>query len=118
FRGTETDGMATLEVITNYIFVYAFDVPNRGVGSRQAGVHMEVTWWVYDPNRVVPDDQRLWIHASDGYTFNMDCDEALKGLLAPPRKHVLDPGVQPSVNEDPDSAYDPNRSLDVQSTCK
>lgn len=113
-RGTASDG--ALEIVTNYVVVYAFDVSDRGVASRIAGVHSQVTWRVYDSSEYLSEDSGLWLYQSKGYKFNIDCDEAEQGLLAPPQDINGDRPLWDT--EDPDKAYDPNRGLDVEDTCK
>jgi hypothetical protein len=115
-RALKVDGVATLEVITNYVFVYAFEVADRGTGSRLVVVHQETVWRLLDPKRAPAANRGLWIHQTDGYQYNVDCAEAVKGLVAPSRHGVE---VAPrGTAEHPDGFYDPNRSIDVDDTCR
>ena len=122
------NGLTALEVITNYVVVYAFDVPDRGVGSRLALIHQEITWAVYPPKKVAKPDRGLWIMSAPAYVFNIDCSEAERGLLAPSRPDRTatdqpspepdtdpEPGADPDY--DPDQYYDPDRALDIGDTC-
>jgi hypothetical protein len=118
----DDSGTPHLEIITNYVVVYAFDVPDLGPGSRLVVVHEAITWWYYRGERVAPRDRGLWLAGGPGYTFGMDCAEARKGLLAPARPGPEWPGRADPTPEgyDPEawkSYYDRERSLDVQSTC-
>jgi hypothetical protein len=68
--GTAPDG--ALEVATKYVVVYPFDVPDRGVGSRVAGVHQRVTWRMYDPSKSASENSGLWLFQIEEYYFNRD----------------------------------------------
>ena len=96
-----------IDVVTNFVWVYGFDT------QRVVVVHDEVTWRVHETERVFPDQRGLWLVNSHAYMSNVDCTLAARALLAP----AAAPVVHPSGDPDPDTLYDPNRSLDVGQTC-
>jgi hypothetical protein len=116
-RTATDDERHPLELITNFVVAYAFDVPNRGPGSRLALSHFEFTWRFYRPDDVRPADRGLLLYKSSGYAFNVDCAEIAKGLLAPPTGVGTGIGAAAGAQDDPGSYYDPDRSLQIQDTC-
>jgi hypothetical protein len=107
FRLATGTVVPAIEVMTNFVWVYAF--ANQVV----VVVHDEVTWRVYDYDSVFADQRGLWLVDSDVYLSNMDCALIARALLAPapaPTRHGDNP-------QDPAALYDPDRSLDVASTC-
>lgn len=117
-RAGTDDGLRTLEIVTNYVIVYPFDVPDRGPRSRIAIVHKQITWQVYRDGDVRASARGVWLVESKGYTANIDCAAGLKGRLAPWR---MDANPVPRPDEswyDPDSFYDPDRSLDIKGGCQ
>jgi hypothetical protein len=100
---------SAVEVVTNFVWVYAFAAPGLPI----VVVHDEVTWRVFDVEKVFPDQRGLWLIDSNAYMSNVDCSLAVKAFLAPAQAPV----VHPSGERDPDTLYDPARSLDVAKTC-
>lgn len=115
-RAATDDQRHPLEVVTNYVVIYPFAVPDRGPGSRLAVSHVEFTWRVYHSAEVNPADQGLLYHGSTGYMYNIDCQESNNGFLAPPLgDSQTDPGTEQP--EDPDRYFDPSQDLDINSSC-
>jgi hypothetical protein len=111
---TGDEGRPVLEIITNYVVVYPFDVPDTGPGSRVAIRHETSVWWVYRPDTVRAGSLGLWPHDTDWYASNIDCGESRKGLLAP----YLGNGAHPRASREPDAAYyDPDHALDIGNDC-
>lgn len=112
---TGTDRGQPLEIVTNFVVVYPFAVPNTGPNSRLAISHFEYIWWIYHADEVTPDDRGVFFRSSNGYAFNIDCAEVFAGFLAPPtrRQQVTGRGA----TDDPTRYYDPARSLDIDDTC-
>jgi hypothetical protein len=115
-RGITDDGLHPLEIITNYVVVYPFDVQDLGPESRTAVFHVDIVWRIYPEDEVYERDQGLTIEEANNYMYGMDCAEADRGFLAP--SPPLDgPGGLAGPHDDPDSFYDPERSLEVGDGC-
>jgi len=110
----DQDGRSFLAITTNYVVVYPFR-PDRA-RHRLAIVHGEIVFAVYRPTQVTTASRGLWVHSARSYYAGMDCVEMDKGLLAPARLSQT-PGPSASPDGDPNSVYDPNRSLDVSDDC-
>ncbi|WP_203917344.1 hypothetical protein [Rugosimonospora africana] len=113
---TNSNDVREIEIITNYVWVYAFDEPASEPGDNLVVIHDTVTWDVPSTSDVEKSDQGLWVDESESYGSNVDCDEFDKGLIAPGQPQ-MDLGGGGSSTEDPDSMFDPDRSLDISNTC-
>lgn len=111
-RGTTRDGRRALEVITKYVWVYAFE----GAGDRVIVVHDEVRWVFHERVTVPAGDRGMWVVHSESYVFgHFDRASDARGMFAP----AVSVGAAPSgPPEDPAQYFDPNRSLDVADTCR
>jgi hypothetical protein len=112
---TNSNGVREIEIITNYVWVYAFDEPAAEQGDNLVVIHDNVTWDVPSTKDVAKSDQGLWVDESESYGSNVDCDQFDKGLIAPGQPQMDFTGG--SDSDDPDSMFDPNRSLDISNTC-
>lgn len=112
YSSVKEDGLRTLRITTNFIWVYAF----AGEGQPIAAVHDEVQWDFPDPDRIRPADRGMWIGDSRSYSAWMDCDAAKKGLLAP-GKRKMEPNPQPSATEDAADFLRADHSLDIADDC-
>ena len=114
YRAATWGGRRGIDVVTNYVWVYAFTEGGAHPGGHLAVVHDEVTWFlpVPGPREAAPE---LRIRATQSYAYGMDCKALKKGLLAPSNPN--DPGPAEPNPEDPDSYYNPDRSLKVGDTC-
>jgi hypothetical protein len=72
-------GVPTLEVTTNFIWVYAF----QGSDHPLAAAHDEIRWDFPDQARLPAADRGMDIGSTKGYLAWADCDAAAKGMLAP-----------------------------------
>ncbi|GAA5181796.1 hypothetical protein GCM10023322_17290 [Rugosimonospora acidiphila] len=110
---TNSNEVDEIQITTNYVWVYAFDAPASQPGDNLVIVHDNVTWEVPSSAEVSSADRGLWLDQSESYVSNVDCNQFDQGLIAP--------GVpQPDTgggSEDPNSMFDPNRSLDIANTC-
>ncbi|BCY08359.1 hypothetical protein [Actinoplanes sp. L3-i22] len=110
FTSVQSGGVPTLQVKTNFLWVYAF----IGGYPRIAAVHDEITWQLPSAKNLAAADKGLWIRESSGYTAWMDCEASKKGLLRP---GVSTDPEQTGATEDPEAALDSAHSLDVGSSC-
>jgi hypothetical protein len=106
---TDDQHRAVLDIVTNYVWAYAFDTDDVVV------VHDEVTWRFYRTGDVRADAHGLWAVQTGGYVMGVDCAAADRGLLAPPTRTIqASPGATP---ENPGNLFDPDHVLDITSTC-
>jgi hypothetical protein len=113
YRVTRSDGIPALEVTTNFVWVYPFQVPGADPGDNLVVVHDELVWHVLQPSKVQKSSRGLWLNSGESYASNIDCDQFNKGLIAPGKQEI---GIGGDT-EDPDSMFDPDRALDITSNC-
>jgi hypothetical protein len=111
YRATTTDGYQALEITTNFVWVYPFQVSGGGPGDNLVVVHDELVWHFLRPAEVAKSSRGLWLDRGESYASNVDCDQYRKGFIAP-GKPKAGPGT-----EDPDVIFDPEGSLDLPTTC-
>jgi hypothetical protein len=109
YRTGSEDGVRYLEVVTNYVWVYAF----AGGATGPAIVHDEVRWRFLDKNAVRPAARGMWISGGQSYLSNIDCAGLHTGIVGPPKR----PAVGGSTQTDPDQYYDPDHTLSIEDTC-
>jgi hypothetical protein len=112
YRVTKVEGIPALEMTTNFVWVYPFKV-SGAAGDGLVVVHDELVWQVLQPSKVQAPVRGLWLDHGQSYASNIDCDQYDKGLIAPGKPEV---GVGPDT-DNPDSMFDPNRTLDIQTNC-
>ncbi|HEX6873162.1 MAG TPA: hypothetical protein VF163_18850, partial [Micromonosporaceae bacterium] len=112
FRATKEDDIRLLEVITNFVWVYPFAGTANKPGDRLVIVHDEVHWVFPVDADVEKSSRGMWINEAQGYASNIDCDLLDQSLLA-----LGKPTFVPGAGDDPDTAFDPDRSLDIEGTC-
>lgn len=114
FKANTIDDIRVLEVITKFVWVYAFTGELKRPGDHLVVVRDEVHWVFPVDADVEKSSRGMWINEATGYASNIDCDLLDQGLLAlgKPRTVV---GAQPT--EDEDAVFDPNGSLDLPTTC-
>ncbi|MBM2614276.1 hypothetical protein JIG36_01740 [Actinoplanes sp. LDG1-06] len=103
------DGFQTLQVTTNFIWVYAFVRPDKPI----AAVHDEIVWEFTDPADVQPADRGMWIAEADSYSSMMDCAESDKGLLAPGVPELVEPTSSTNIED----TLKADHSLDIGNDC-
>jgi hypothetical protein len=106
YKAAKTEGIRAIQVTTNFVWVYPFK-------DDVVVVHDELVWMVLHPSDVETSSRGLWFDHGQFYASNMDCDEFDKGLIAPGKPEI---GVG-TDNQDPNSMFDPNRTLDVGNSC-
>ena len=109
FAPATDQGRAVLQVVTNYVWAYAFD------GDMVVVVHDELRWNFLRAAEARDSTRGPWPGGIAGYLMGMDCAAAGHGFLAPPSS----PGVATSVasTERPGSLYEPDHSLAITDTC-
>jgi hypothetical protein len=104
----DSHSVHVLEVVTNYVWAYAF------ADGTVTIVHDQDRWRFYRPTDVPSGSSGLWLSDFQSYVSNMDCTDLDRGLLAPPQFTYIGGGGSGSDNN---SLYDPNHSMDINSTC-
>jgi hypothetical protein len=104
------DGLRTLRITINFIWVYAFTGPDRPL----AAIHDETAWEFPSPVNLRTADHGMWIGKVKSYFAWMDCAAAAKGLLAP-AKSPADP--KPAETEDPNAILEADHTLDIGDDC-
>ncbi|MEU0561004.1 hypothetical protein [Dactylosporangium sp. NPDC006015] len=112
FDSAKVDGVQTLRITTNFVWVYAFDVRQP---TPIAAVHDSIRWEFPKPDQVRKNDRGMWIADTDSYVAWMDCAGADKGLLAPGKPAPATP--HPSESEPADAILRPDHTLDIGDDC-
>jgi len=109
FDSRTIDGVPTIEVKTNFIWVYAFTGALKEPGDHLVTVHDQHTWIFPDEDEVDPADRGmyLWGEESQSLATGVDCSQP-EDLIALGERTEVDGG-----DHDPDAAFDPNGSLEV-----
>jgi hypothetical protein len=113
FQGTTVDGLRVIEVVTNYVWVYAFTGELSEPGDHLVSIHDKITWLFPHPEDVIDEAVGMNLSEWEAFASNMDCDlfdQSLIGLGKP--RYVVGGG-----QENPNDAFDPNGSLNVTNTC-
>jgi hypothetical protein len=79
---TDGGGVPVLEITTEYVWVYAFDVPRTT--PAQAGlvaVRDKVVWHLPRADDVRPAERGLWLVSAEAGTSNADCSRLKEGFL-------------------------------------
>ncbi|MFC5008387.1 hypothetical protein ACFPIJ_62585 [Dactylosporangium cerinum] len=108
------EGIQTLQVTTNFVWVYAFTGNAR---NPLAAVHDQIRWDFPATGRLRAADKGMWIGDIHSYLAQIDCAAARKGLLAPFRAGSGAPAANPSDTEDPDAYLRADHSLDIADDC-
>lgn len=118
YREGVWDDLPVLEVITNYVWVYPFDVPQTWTGEQVVVVHSEEHWYFPKDDAVAGDDRGMNLGRVDGYFSGMDCAQAGAGFTAPGRGGV-DPSARPGSQstEAPEAYFQPDHTLDIGDGC-
>jgi hypothetical protein len=111
---TDEDGFNVIEVVTKFVWAYAFVLPNDDPElDGIVVVRDELVWQVADPSEVNETSQGPWLWDGQGYASGIDCDQFEQSLLAPQTELSFGAGEGPDEGE----VYDPNGSLDLPDTC-
>ncbi|MGW4501506.1 hypothetical protein ACWENR_23190 [Micromonospora sp. NPDC004336] len=82
YRATSADGIRVLEVTTEFVWAYPFDVVRRApAGAGVVAVRDRVVWQVPYPADVVASSRGLWLDSAKMITWNADCSRHGDGWL-------------------------------------
>jgi hypothetical protein len=104
-------GMQTLQITTNFVWVYAF----AHVAKPLAAEHDQTRWEFPTAENLRPGDRGMWIADSKSYSALVDCAAARTGLLAPDQVGAVAP--DPQNSEDPKAYLRADHSLDIGDDC-
>jgi hypothetical protein len=112
FAATLQQGIPTLTVTTNFIWVYAFARADHPVAAE----HDQIVWMFSESPRLRAEDRGMFISSDDGYSALVDCGAARNGILAPtPPNEGAAP--DPGDTEDPEQLLNADHSLDIHDDC-
>ncbi|WP_127503827.1 hypothetical protein [Actinoplanes solisilvae] len=100
----------TLQITTNFVWVYAFQGPDRPI----AAAHDEIVWEFTDPDDVYPEDRGMWLAEAQSYMAMIDCAAAAKGLIAPGKPEFA---ANPVESTDPNAVLRTDHALDIGDDC-
>lgn len=111
YKSVVDDGIRTLRVTTNFVWVYAFqgDFLDRPLALK----HDEIVWDFPSAKNLRTRDQGMWVGPATSYGAWLDCSVADKGLLAPTPKG----GGTLDQKEDQYSLAKPDHTLDIDDNC-
>jgi hypothetical protein len=104
-------GLPVLEVETRFVWVYALEAADRGLGAGPVVVRDELVWWVRLDERWSESSRGLWLPAAVSRALGVDCDAYEESLLRPGNEPVT------STSEPADPIFDPEQSLESVDTC-
>lgn len=82
YRAARADGIRMLEVTTEFVWAYPFDVVRRApAGAGVVAVRDRVVWHVPYPADVVASSRGLWLDSAKMITWNADCSRHGDGWL-------------------------------------
>ncbi|NMO57378.1 hypothetical protein HH310_40180 [Actinoplanes sp. TBRC 11911] len=110
YASAKVDGVQTLQITTNFVWVYAFTGPDRPLVT----VHDQVRWEFPKPAATVAKDRGMWVADVQGYRFGVDCALAGQGLLAPTPQTAV-PSSPPS--EPAGNYMHTDHALDIADNC-
>jgi len=82
YRATEENGIRLLEVSTEFVWAYPFDVDLRApAGASLVALRDRVVWQVPHPDDVPVSARGLWITSAEAVTWNADCAQLRAGWV-------------------------------------
>lgn len=82
YRATEEEGIRLLEVSTEFVWAYPFDVDLRApAGAGVVAVRDRVVWQVPYPEDTQASSRGLWIASATAVTWNADCAQLRAGWI-------------------------------------
>ncbi len=110
---TIEDGIAALEVHTNFVWVYPFTGDLKEPGDHLVTVRDDNYWIFPVAAEVVPEWVGMYLDfRSQAFSYNIDCDLLDADLIALGKPEI---GVGGGVDQD--DVMDPNGTLDLPDTC-
>jgi hypothetical protein len=109
---TDEDGIRVIEVVTRFVWAYAFVVPQGQDLNGVVVVRDELVWQVPHVEDVREESLGLWLWEGESYAWGIDCGPFEQSLLAPQTESRFGFG-----GPDDDQVFDPEGSLEFEDTC-
>jgi hypothetical protein len=107
-------GFRVIEVVTSFVWVYAFVVPeDQPELDGLVVVRDELVWQVAHEDDVADSSLGLWLWDGTASAWGIDCAAFEAGLLSP----QTEPGPAVGGPDDPDQIFNPTGSPDLATTC-
>ncbi|MFG1888406.1 hypothetical protein ACGFIR_11125 [Micromonospora sp. NPDC049051] len=117
YRATEANGIRLLEVTTEFVWAYPFDVVRRApAGAGVAVIRDRVVWHVPYAADVVASSRGLWLDSAKMITWNVDCAKHADGWLDVIRWMPEQHGERPPGG-DPGAIFDLDAPRPVTRRC-
>jgi hypothetical protein len=110
YASKTVDGLRTLQVTTNFVWVYAFAGPRRPITV----AHDRIRWEFPSTVNLRAGDVGMWLSERSAYNALVDCVAASKGLMAPT---VQPAAPDPTDTEDPDALLRADHALEIHANC-
>ncbi|MFK4243472.1 hypothetical protein ACI2KV_11380 [Micromonospora chokoriensis] len=82
YRASKENGVRVLEVSTEFVWAYPFDVDLRApAGASVVALRDRVVWQVPHPDDVPASARGLWIVSAEAVTWNADCAQLRDGWV-------------------------------------
>jgi hypothetical protein len=109
---TDEDGIRVIEVVTSFVWAYAFVVPQGQDLNGVVVVRDELVWQVPHVEDVREESLGLWLWEGESYAWGIDCGPFEQSLLAPQTESRFGFG-----GPDDEQVFDPEGSLEFEDTC-
>jgi hypothetical protein len=112
---TDESGYRVIEVVTSFVWAYAFEVPSDDPDLHGiVVVRDELVWQVAHSDDVADSSEGLWLWDGEAYAWGIECDPFDQGLLSPQTELQFDFSGDSADEED---VFDPEGSLNLGNTC-
>ncbi|ADU07270.1 hypothetical protein ML5_1739 [Micromonospora sp. L5] len=79
---TAEDGEPSLRITTEYVWMYAFDIPRTTPGPAGiASIRDQVVWEIFQPGDLPATQRGLWLISANSSTNNVDCSRLKEGFF-------------------------------------
>lgn len=111
---TDNQGFRVIEVVTSFVWAYAFVPPNDNPElDGVVVVRDELVWQVPHRDDVREASLGLWLWEGEAYAWGIDCDTFDQGQLSPQTEPMFSFGGPTDEGE----VFDPEGSMDAPNTC-
>ncbi|MEU1810335.1 hypothetical protein [Micromonospora aurantiaca (nom. illeg.)] len=79
---TAEDGEPSLRITTEYVWMYAFDIPRTTPGPAGiASIRDQMVWEIFQPGDLPATQRSLWLISAKSSTNNVDCSRLKEGFF-------------------------------------
>jgi hypothetical protein len=112
---TDDSGYRVIEVVTSFVWAYAFEVPADDPDLHGiVVVRDELVWQVAHADDVADSSEGLWLWNGEAYAWGIECDAFDESLLSPQTELQFDFFGDSTDEED---VFDPQGTLNLGNTC-